>query len=142
MSEELQAGLWGALLGALAGGLVSFISERHHDSRRRRQALEDQFADICFDFSASVQTYWSSAGMDNVLQASIISGINKMKAKMTKLGFDLVRDTNVRFVFKEIFQFSTGGGFATSGRKAEPARAKLVDAKIEILTSIVTNGGK
>ena len=135
MSDELAAGLWGAVLGAIAGGLVSFMSERHHDSRRRKQALLDQFSDICFDFVANVQTYWSTSGQDNVMQASILAGINKIKAKITQLGFDLVEDKGVRLLVKEVYQFSTGGMFATVGRQPDPSRARNVESRIEKLSS-------
>ena len=135
MTNEMAAGLWGAALGAAAGGLVSFFSERLHDSRRRKQALQDQFTDLSFDFLASVQAYWSSNGLDTPMQASILSGLNKMKAKLVQLGVDLVNDHDIRLLVKEIYQFSTGGGFSTRDRSAEPTRARNVEIRVEKLSS-------
>lgn len=140
MTADLEAGLWGALLGAVAGGLVSFFSERMHDSRRRRQTLVDQFADMSFDFVAVVQTYWSANGQDNQMQASIIAGINKIRAKLVQLGFDLVKDSDVRLLLKEVYQLSSGGSFASKVRTVDPKRGKGVEARMEALASIVVRG--
>ena len=141
MSSDLSAALWGALLGAVTGGVVSYIAEQNHDSRRRRQMLCDQFADISFDFCADVQAYWSHIGNDPALQSRILSGLSKIKAKLVQLGFDLVNDKDVRLLVKEIYQFSSGGSFASS-HTPDPTRAKNVDSKIERLSAIAISGPK
>lgn len=139
MSPEMAAALWGAGLGAVAGGIVSFVEERILDRSRRDEALCDQFSDLTFDFVASVQTYWSMEGQDSALQVAIISGINKIKAKLVRLGFDLIEDTEVRFLLKEIYQFSSGGGFASRAKVVDVARGRSVENRMERLNNIVVD---
>ena len=139
MKSDLVAALWGAGFGAIAGGIVSFVKERALDRSRKYEAISDQFSDLTFDFVATVQTYWSIEGQDNALQASIISGINKIKAKLVKLGFDLITDTEVRLLLKEVYQFSSGGGFASRSRGVDASRGLNVEKRMERLNKIVSD---
>ena len=137
MSQELNAAIWGAILGAISGGIVSFFLDNIKDSKRRRTLIVDQFKDVAFDFNAYVQTYWSIDSDNKLLEASIISCFNKIQAKLSQLGIDPITDTSVRLLMKEIYQISTGGSFATTKHKADQLRVRNVHQRIESLVSVV-----
>lgn len=141
MSGELEASLWGAVLGALAGGVVSHFSERSHDSRRRREVLKDQFGDLSVEFSSDVNTYWSSSGPDAALQSRILSGITKIRVKLTQIGVDPALDADARRLIKELYQFATGGTFATKNHAPDLKRARDVDRRLEKLAIKVSAAG-
>jgi hypothetical protein len=137
MNVELTASIYGAVLGALSGGVISIICDSVMDLRRRRIFIEDQIKDIAFDFSACVQTYWSMDGSDKMLESTILSHFSKINAKLAQIGIDPIKDTNVRFLMKEIFQISTGGSFATVRHAADRSRINIVRDRIESLVSVV-----
>lgn len=137
MSSDLEAALWGALAGAGMGGLVSFVSECILDRRRRSRMLKDKFSDNAFDFVANVESYWSLNGQDPSMQAAIVAGINKMRAGLVNLGFDLQKNAEVRLLMKEIFQFATGGLFASQARTSDTQRAANVSKRVASLSSLV-----
>ncbi|MGQ4659623.1 hypothetical protein [Lysobacter sp. F6437] len=143
MSSELEASILGAvlgaLLGALAGGVVSHLSERMHESRRRKQMLRDQLSDLAIEFEADVTAYWSSEGADVLMQSKIIGSFNKLRVKITQLGIDVVADREVRFLIKEIYQFATGGTFATKQRAPDMRRAMNVQKRLGSLSEILSN---
>jgi hypothetical protein len=137
MSDDLSAALWGALLGAVSGGLVSWASERHSDARRRKRAIKDSFEDVVCDLGGLVQTYWSRSGSDAAMESAIVSAIAKLRAKLAQLGLAIGENAEVRLAFKEMFQYSTGGPFATASRSADPSRARRCDISIQRLLTIV-----
>jgi len=141
MAGELEASLWGAalgaLLGALAGGLVSYQSEKFHEVRRRRQALCDQLADISIEFNTDVNTYWSSNGPDSVMQSKILSGVMKIRMRISQIDSSLADDLEIRRLIKEIYQFSTGGTFATRSHAPDPSRPRNVEIRLEALRKLV-----
>lgn len=143
MSSELEASILGAILGALlgavAGGVVSHLSERMHETRRRNQMLRDQLSDLAIEFEADVTTYWSSEGADALMQSKIIGGFNKLRVKITQLGIDIRSDSEVRFLIKEIYQFATGGTFATKQHAPDLKRAMSVQRRLGSLSELLSN---
>lgn len=133
LESSLLGATLGALLGAISGGLVSFLSERSHDARRRGWLLRDQFDDLSIEFSADVSAYWSSKGPDTALQSRILSGLKRIQVKLSQLGVDLTNDVQARRLIKELFQFSTGGTFASRNHSPDPRRSHEVDRRLELL---------
>lgn len=137
MSEETIAALCGAIAGAVMGGLVGFILELVMEKKRRRSALSDQLIDQAFDFNAQVSSYWSVDGRDLQAEAMILSGFNRIKARLVALEVDLGPGSVPRRLLKEIHQFATGAGFATVGKVAEPSRAREVSGRVDRLVGAV-----
>lgn len=142
MNGEMEASLWGAVLGALlgafAGGLVSHFSEGIHEARRRRETLLDQIADLTIEFGVDVNSYWSSSGQDATMQSKIISGISKIRKKLMQIDPSLANGADARLLIKEIYQFATGGTFATKHHVPDSKRPQDVDRRLEQLLHLLS----
>lgn len=135
MRVEIIAAVWGGLVGAVAGGAVSFGQEIILAKRRERKALGISLHDHIEIFCGRAAAYWQTEGQNQVLELLIIGDLERLRRRIDRylVASNRQMSGSAKTTLKQLQNLTTGGSFQTAGRVRDLEKLEQIRNALKLL---------